>query len=338
MDMNPIPSNRLKQISFFILLVGLGFLIFTQLKIFIPSFLGSVTFYVMMRRSMITLVYKRKWRRNLSASLLIFVSILIVLIPVWVLVSLLAAKVTNVIQHSNQILATLKHFADQISEELGVQLITPNTMDKASSLVANTVPNVLGATFNTLTSIALMYFILFFMLIRAKEMEAWLMKYIPLKDENVLWLGKDLQELVYNNAIGVPLIAFAQGVVGLGGYLLLGVPDALFWFVITTLTSMVPFIGAALAYVPLGILLWVQGPAWKGIAVLIYGFGVIGLVDNVFRFVLQKKLGDVHPLITIFGVILGVNLFGFIGLIFGPILISLFVLLVRIYVNEFGSK
>jgi predicted PurR-regulated permease PerM len=82
----------------------------------------------------------------------------------------------------------------------------------------------------------------------------------------------------------------------------------------------------------------VQGPTWKGVAVLAYGLLVVGLTDNVFRFALQKKLGDVHPLITVFGVVLGISLFGFIGLIFGPILISLFVLLVRIYVNEFGSK
>lgn len=68
---------------------------------------------------------------------------------------------------------------------------------------------------------------------------------------------------------------------------------------------------------------------------LIYGFGIIGTVDNIFRFMLQKKMGDVHPLITVFGVIIGLNLFGFIGLIFGPILISMFILLVKVYMNEF---
>ncbi len=68
---------------------------------------------------------------------------------------------------------------------------------------------------------------------------------------------------------------------------------------------------------------------------LVYGFGIIGTVDNIFRFVLQKKLGDVHPLITVFGVIIGINIFGFVGLIFGPIFISMFILLVKIYMNEF---
>ncbi|HEU4608537.1 MAG TPA: hypothetical protein VFS31_10555, partial [Chitinophagaceae bacterium] len=74
----------------------------------------------------------------------------------------------------------------------------------------------------------------------------------------------------------------------------------------------------------------------RGVLMLVYGFGIIGTVDNLFRFWLQKKLGDVHPLITVFGVIAGINLFGFIGIIFGPILISLFLLLAKIYVNEFS--
>ena len=69
--------------------------------------------------------------------------------------------------------------------------------------------------------------------------------------------------------------------------------------------------------------------------VLIFGIIVLGTVDNLVRLYIQKKWGDAHPLITIFGVIIGVNIFGFMGLIFGPILISLFILLVKIYMREF---
>ena len=71
---------------------------------------------------------------------------------------------------------------------------------------------------------------------------------------------------------------------------------------------------------------------------IFFGFGVIGTVDNVLRFTLLKKLGNVHPLTTVFGVIIGLNLFGFIGLIFGPLLISLFMLLLKIYSSEFITK
>ena len=101
---------------------------------------------------------------------------------------------------------------------------------------------------------------------------------------------------------------------------------------------MIPVVGAALAYVPVAILFFANGMNIKGIIMLAYGFGVISTVDSVFRFWLQKKIGDVHPLITGFGVIIGLNLFGFIGLIFGPILISLFLLLIKIYANEFSTN
>ncbi|HWJ92973.1 MAG TPA: hypothetical protein VNR87_17790, partial [Flavisolibacter sp.] len=84
--------------------------------------------------------------------------------------------------------------------------------------------------------------------------------------------------------------------------------------------------------------LFAQGETGKGIAMAIWGFGFIGLVDNLFRFMLNRKLGNIHPLITIFGVIIGVQLFGFIGLIFGPLLISMFILLLRIYSSEFLVK
>src|SRR4051812_27411072 len=336
--MDHVPPVRLKQISFYLLLIALGILIFSQLSAFIPAFLGAVTFYVIMRKSMMDMVYKRKMKKGLAATILIFVSILVVLVPLWVFTSLVGHKISDLIKHSNEILGIAHHFSDIIQRKLGLQLLSDGNIAKAGGMITNLLPNILGATFNTLTSVLMLYFMLYFMLTQAKEMEAALIKYIPLKDENVIWLGKDLQELTFNNAVGVPLIAIMQGIVGLIGYVIFGVPDPLFWFVLTVFGSMIPLIGAAAAYVPLSVLLLAQGPAWKGIAVLAYGLIVVGLTDNVFRFALQKKLGDVHPLITVFGVVLGISLFGFIGLIFGPILISLFVLLVRIYVNEFGSK
>jgi predicted PurR-regulated permease PerM len=70
---------------------------------------------------------------------------------------------------------------------------------------------------------------------------------------------------------------------------------------------------------------------------LIYGAIVITNVDNLFRFILQKKIADVHPLVTVFGVIIGLNWFGLPGLVFGPILISYFLIMIRIYRLEYGN-
>ena len=105
--------------------------------------------------------------------------------------------------------------------------------------------------------------------------------------------------------------------------------------VVTCIASMIPMVGAALAWVPVALIFFAEGDTTRGIIMLIYGAVVMGVLDNVFRMSIQKKVGDTHPLITTFGVILGVKLFGFIGLIFGPIVIALFILLVKIYIHEF---
>jgi predicted PurR-regulated permease PerM len=176
------------------------------------------------------------------------------------------------------------------------------------------------------------------MLIYSRSMETKLYEYIPLKDSNVDLIAKDIDTTVRASAIGIPLIGLIQGVVGLIGYLLIGVKDPFLWFAITTVTAMVPVVGAALAYVPLAIIFFAQGRNFQGSFMLIYGFGVIGLVDNLFRFMLNKRLGNIHPLISVFGVIAGIGMFGFIGLIFGPMLLSLFMVLLKVYSNEFLSK
>jgi predicted PurR-regulated permease PerM len=333
-----IDNNRLKQIGYLALLVGLGWIIFQQISVYIPSLLGAITFYVMMRRSMNKLVYQRKWKRGGAAAALMALSFLIVLVPIWIFISMVGTKVSDVINHSQQVLATLQTAVTQIEQKFNIHLLSEQNFQKAAGYLTNSLPRILGATFSTLLAIVLMYFILFFMLVRSKEMENFLYEYIPLKDENISWIGKEMNMLVYNNALAVPLIALLQGIIGLIGYLIIGAPDPWFWFVITAITSMLPFVGAAAAYVPLGVYMLSTGPQWKGIAVLLWGFLVIGLVDNVFRIVIQKKWGDVHPLITAFGVIIGIDLFGFVGLIFGPIVIAMFLLLLKIYINEFATK
>jgi len=85
-------------------------------------------------------------------------------------------------------------------------------------------------------------------------------------------------------------------------------------------------------------LLFAQGLTWQPIWLLIYSLFVTGNVDYVARLALMEKLGNVHPVVTVLGVIVGLNLFGFIGLIFGPLLISYFIVLVKIFINEFSHS
>lgn len=333
-----INTNLLRQIFFIAIIVYLGIVLFRELWFFASAFLGAVTFYVIMRRRMFYLTENRKWKPSRAAWVLMLLSFFVILVPIGVLGNILYAKIADIVTHSSDYITSLKHAADQFEKKTGYQLVKPENIDQLGNFLARLLPKVLGVTLNTFTLIATMYFILYFMLVNGRRMEEALYEYIPLKDGNVELIGKEVNVMVVSNTIGIPLIALIQGVVGLVGYLIIGIKDPWLWFVATSISAMMPVIGAAIVYVPLTISLFAQGDTGKGIAMAIWGFVLIGLVDNLFRFVLNKKLGDIHPLITIFGVIVGIQLFGFIGLIFGPLLISMFLLLLRIYSSEFIVK
>jgi predicted PurR-regulated permease PerM len=335
---NTIDTNLLRQIFFIAAIVFLGIVLFRQLWFFASAFLGSVTFYVLMRKRMFYLTEKKKWRKSSAAWVLMLLSFFVILVPIGILGNILYSKITDIVTHSNEYVNSLKRLADEIQNKTGYVLVKPQNIDQLGSYLAQLLPKVLGVTINTLAIIAAMYFILYFMLVNARRMEEALYEYIPLRDANVELIGKEVRVMVISNTIGIPLIALIQGVVGLIGYLIIGINEPWLWFVATCIAAMMPVVGAALIYLPLAISLFVSDQIGKGIAMTIYGFGVIGLVDNLFRFLLARKLGNIHPLITIFGVIIGVQLFGFIGLIFGPLLISMFLLLLKIYSSEFIVK
>ena len=336
--MKQIPNNAIRQILILATIITLGLILFDQLKGLIPSFLGAYALYVMLRKWMFVLQGKYKWKSGLAAALLMLLSFLIILLPIFLIVNMLTSKIAFAMEHSQQVLASLQTYAEKIEKRYNIQILTDANLEKISDWGSSTVPKILGATFDTITGIVIMYFILYFMLVDGRKMESNFYDWVPLKDENVMVLRKELNNMVYSNAVGIPLIALLQGVVGLIGYLILGVDEPWFWFVITCLTSMVPVFGAALGYVPVSLLFFANNLPGKGIIMLIYGFGIIGTIDNLFRFWVLRRIGDVHPLITGFGVIIGASLFGFIGLIFGPILISMFLVFIKIYANEFSTE
>jgi predicted PurR-regulated permease PerM len=251
---------------------------------------------------------------------------------------MLSGKASGVFNNSSALMDGLKSIGESIHEWTGYDVMSPATMEKLQTAAGEFLPKFFGATFSALTSLGIMYFMLFFMFVNGRDMERAMYEYTPLKDENVIRLGNEIRNMVISNAIGIPVIAVIQSVFALVGYWIFGVQDPFFWFVVTCFTAMLPVIGSTIVWLPLAVQLYVTDHHWQGIGLIIWGFAVVGMADNLFRILLARKIGDTHPLITIFGVIVGVNLFGFIGLIFGPLLITMFLLLLKIYSNEYFEK
>lgn len=333
-----ITSISIRQSAFILLIVLIGSLIFWQLQNFIPAFLGAYTLYVLCRKWMFRLTKKLKGRAVLAASLLMLMSFVMILLPINGLLSVLSSRILPAMKHSNEVWASVQSLIHNLEQQYGFIILSEQNLRNVGEWGMTEMQKVVGATFNGLFMVIVMYFILFFMLTEARTLENGLYKWLPLKEQSAVHLKKELNNLVFSNAIGIPLVAVIQGIFALIGYWIAGVEEPFIWFIATCVAAVIPVLGSALVYVPLGIMLIAQGQTTWGVFLLLYGFLVIGSVDNIFRFWLQEKIGNIHPLITIFGVIIGLNLFGFIGLIFGPILISLFLLLIEIYGKEFNAK
>jgi predicted PurR-regulated permease PerM len=331
-------NDKLRQLFMLAVIILLGGVVFFQLYSLFPGFLGAITLYVLLRPAMLYLTERQKWGPSLAATVLMLLSFLVFLVPVYLLVEMLSSKIGMAISNSNEFITGLQGITGTLKEKTGIDIFSAASLKKMQDGVAGILPDFLGATFSTITIIGILYFILYFMLVNIRRMEKSMYNYLPLKENNVDRLLLEVRSMVFSNAVGIPLIAVIQGVIALVGYFIFGVPNAMFWFVITCFMAMLPLVGSAIIWLPLATFLLINGQKWQGIGLIIYCGVLVSSADNIFRFMLQKKIGNVHPLVTILGVIVGVRLFGFIGLIFGPLLISMFILLLRIYHNEFSYR
>lgn len=330
-------NNQLKQALFLLILFALGGFLFWMLKGFLSAFLGALVFYVLLRQPFFyfTEKVKRKWNRYVAVAALLFLSFVVMVLPVLLVTVMLSGKVSYLITHYKDILLIAEQWSGYAEKYLGINVISSDTVSKLTTLAADILPGFLTATANVLTDIFVLYFILYFMLINAREFENTVRKNMPFNDENDALLLTELKLQTVSNSIGMVVLAILQAFTALIGYWMFGVKEPLFWALITGIMSVIPVVGTTIVWLPIAVFLFVSGSNWQAAAVLLYGAFIITNIDNVFRFVVQKKLGDVHPLITFFGVILGLNIFGFVGLIFGPLLISYFIILIKIYIKEY---
>ena len=336
--MQTLKPNLLRQFFIIFLIILFGWLIFKEMATYLSGILGAITLFVLLRKWQGHLVKKRKWNSSVAACVLMAGSFLVILVPIAGLVLMLTSKISKAVENSGKVINIVKTEMADIESRFGLDIASSIDTSSVTDWISSNLQGLAGGTFNVFIAIGLMYFMLYYMLTNRRTFRESMLEYIPLSEKNLKLIGKDSQELVKSNAIGIPLVALLQGLVALIGFLVLGVVDPFFWFAIVTVGSMIPFVGTALGIVPVCIILYAAGDIWQAIVMVIYGTVVVGSTDNLFRLVIQKRLADVHPLITIIGVIVGVPLFGFIGLIFGPIVVSIFLLIVKIYKQEYGKE
>jgi len=336
--MNTSFNDRLRQLLLLALIILLGFILIGQLYIFLPGLLGGVTLYILSRSLFFRLIYKRKWKKGWTALLFIIAYLIIIATPIYFSVKLVSPKINDLINNQEKIVENLRGISLKIKDYIGVELLSTENIKSLSQKIASFIPKLLNSTASVLTNLIMMFFLLYYLLVSGREVERYLNKIIPLKPSNIDSLAHETKLMIRANALGIPIICLVQGLFAALGYWIFGVKDWGMWGFVTGVFAFFPLVGTMIVWIPIVISLYSTGQTWTATGLGIYSIVVTGNVDYITRLGLLKKMGNVHPMITVLGVITGLGLFGFMGLIFGPLLISYFIILVKIYMNEFTSS
>jgi len=201
---------------------------------------------------------------------------------------------------------------------------------KSSNVLVNGATGLLKETTTFVISLILIIFTLFFFFIDGQRMLERLMYWTPLSDKYDRLIFKKFRDVSYTVFFSTFLVALVQATLMATAFFIVGLP-AFFPAIATALLSMIPFFGAYLVWVPAGIYLLIIGHIWQGIFIIIFGATIISTVDNVIRMFMIKGKAEVHPIFVLFSVLGGIVLFGFWGIVIGPLLISLAVTILNIY-------
>ncbi len=332
-----ISEVRIKQFFLLAVIIVLAGLISINLSLFIPAILGAITLYVITRKYNLYLQEQKGWKPWVASIVIILGTLVILILPLYFIVDVLIEKLGNASVYMQKFNVFIDKIHDYIYSKTNIDILSKDNLKTLKDNVAKFSSSALSGTFNTLTVVASMYFILYFLLEKPRLFERLLQSSAPLKRANINLLGEKIRKMVMANAIGIPVVAVGQGIIALIGYFIFGAPSAILLFALTCVGSVLPIVGAAIIYIPVCIFMIAEGNVGQGIGLALYCIIVVGLTDNLLRFTLLKKLENIHPLNTVFGIIMGINLFGFMGLIFGPILISITILLIQVYRDEFAD-
>ena len=305
--------------SLFVLIAGLGLTIFVELTPFLGGLLGAVTIYVLLRRQMWFLSERRRWRRSLAASLLLGEAIFFFLVPISLIVWMVVDKIQGVALDPQSVITPVRHVAGLIQQKTGYDLWSESNLQSVLGYLPRAGQWLVGGIVNFAVNLVVLLFVLYFMLIGGLRMETYCREILPFDRCAARSVMREIHMIVRSNAIVIPLLAVSQGVVAYVGYL----------------AAILPIVGTALVWLPLAAYMSLDGNWGQGVGLVMYGTLVVTQVDNLVRMVMQKKMADVHPLITIFGVFIGLSLFGFMGVIFGPLMLAMFVFCVNVFKRRY---
>ncbi len=334
-------QNRLFHGAYILFLALITISFVYLLSPYLTAIFWALIFSVLFRPVYRRLLNTFPNRRNVAALLTLLIAILTAIIPLSFIAASMAAEVAGLYSRIQSGQLNLGIYADQIFDNLpvfikeileryqissvfGLREKLLAFANQAASLLAKEIVSISQNTFSFLISSGIMLYLMFFLLRDGLAIQSYIKRLIPLHGEHKTHLFEKFITVIRATVKGNILVAMAQGALGGIIFAVLGIQGSILWGVLMAFLSLLPAIGAAIIWFPVAVYFLVTGSVIEGVVLIVFGFGVIGLVDNILRPILvgkDTKLPDYIVLITTIG---GITAFGINGFVVGPLIAALF--------------
>ena len=236
--------------SLIVIILFMGVIIFRQITPFLGGLLGAFTIYILVRTQMHHLTEKKKMKRSISALLITAETIFVFLVPLGLTIWMIVNKLQDINLAPQTFVEPIQQVAGFIKEKTGYDVLGKDTL----SFIVSILPRIGQLIMSSISSLAVnlfvMIFVLYFMLIGGKKMEAYINDILPFNETNTREVIHEINMIVRSNAIGIPLLAIIQGGIAMIGYLIFGAPNVLLLGFLTCFATIIPMVGIALVWFP----------------------------------------------------------------------------------------
>lgn len=275
----------------------------------------------------------RRTRPAIAAALVVAVGLFLVVVPGVSIVGLIVAQAqemaSGVIQ--SPILGRLSEI------HIGQFALGPQLAELGRKVIAwlgTSAFSLVGTATRLALNLTIAFFGLYYLLLSSNAWDG-IRPYIPFSTANTEKLVKRFRDVTVSTIIGTGVTSFLQGALVAAGFWVTGLPNAIFWGVVTMMFAILPVVGSGLVWAPGVLALVLQQDYGRAVGLGLWGAIVVGNVDNLIRPIVFRRWAQIHPLVTLVGAFAGVGYFGILGLLIGPLAVSYFFELIRMYREEY---
>ncbi len=342
-----LSKRRLSPWFLFGLLLLLGYVSFRIIGVFLDYVLVAL-FLAYLTYPAFPWIRARLRNRQLAAFVLLILILGAVVVPMGFIVAELAKELQTVGDAVGEggldnVTKSLREDFNRIFGREGSDPANDFVFDRleanVEAFVNGLVANLFSALAEAAIGIFILLYVMYYVYLDGPRLILFLQEILPMQEAHRDLMFHEIGLVVKAVMYGQVLTALIQATIGGIGFWIFGVPNVIFWAVLMFILALLPIVGPPLVWVPAVMYLWiVEADKFSAIGLGIYSAILVSTVDNIIRPKLIGSKAHVHPVVVLLGVLGGIAVFGFSGLILGPLVLSIFVTVLNVYRKEFGTK